>query len=51
VLLLQRCSYGPGDEPREFTYFAVNSNNYEFTLNTQGAIALSSGLTAGAITS
>jgi GntR family transcriptional regulator len=51
VLLLQRCSYGPGDEPREFTYFAVNSNNYEFTLNTQGAIALSSGLIAGATTS
>lgn len=51
ILLLERRSFGPAGEPREFTWFAVNSETYEFTLHAEGPLALDSGLTVSAIAS
>jgi GntR family transcriptional regulator len=51
ILLLERRSYGPAGEPREFTRFAVNSETYEFTLNAASPQALSTGLRMSAIAS
>jgi GntR family transcriptional regulator len=49
LLVLERISYGPGGEPREFTRFAVNSETYKFTVNAEGAVPFSAGVMVAGI--
>ena len=49
VLILERKSFGLKNEPLEFTRFAVNSETYKFTLEAQGSLPLSTGVTMSAI--
>lgn len=49
LLVLERVSYGPGGEPREFTRFTVNSDTYKFTVNAEGTPPLSAGVMVSGI--
>lgn len=49
VLVLERISFGPRDEPREFARFSVNSETYEFRLNAEGPLPLKPGIAMSVI--